>query len=262
MRRLRRLLRQRSYRRAERAFVAEGANLVGAALEAGAPVEAVYYAPEALDQPSAARLLAEARRSGVRCFGLARGVLERVADAVTPQPICAVVAALDVPLERLAPADVLLVCVGVRDPGNLGAIVRSADAAGCGGVVCCGEGADPYNPKAVRSSAGSIFHVPLVLAGEARAALGELAAAGFCRVATRPSGAPDYATAPLAGRVALVLGSEAAGLPDELGDCFDAAVSIPMRGRAESLNVAMAATVLCFELARRERLAGAAGHLR
>lgn len=239
----------------------EGAKLLAAALEAGTPLEAVYHAPGAPDDPALAELLVRAGEGGARVFGLRAGLLERVSDTVTPQPLCAVACNLDLSLEGLLARDALgraplVVCVAVRDPGNLGAILRSADAAGCAGVVVCGESADPYNPKVVRASAGALFRVPLALGNEAGAVLETLGAAGVRRLATVVRAGEDYLVAPLDPPVALVLGNEATGLDPGLEGQLDGAVTIPMAGRGESLNVAMAATVLCFEAARRRRAAG------
>lgn len=185
--------------------------------------------------------------------------MEKVADTVTPQPICAVVPTLDVGLGELLAAPsaterLLVVCAGVRDPGNLGAVMRSAAAAGADGLVCCERTADPYNPKVVRASAGAIFELPLVIAGGAATVASELSAAGFRSFATTAEGGTDYGLADLSGDVALVLGNEANGLPDELASVFDGRLTIPMLGRAESLNVAMTATIICHEIARRRRL--------
>lgn len=265
MQRLRRLLRQRSTRRADSAFVVEGVKVLAAALRAGAPVESVYYGPEALRVVSAVELLEQARASGLRVFALQPGVVERVADTTTPQPVLAVVGKVDVDLEVLLgaspvgdPPSPVVVCVDVRDPGNLGSIVRSADASGAAAVVCCAGSADLYNPKTVRASAGSLFHVPIVADRAAGEVLAALEGAHYLRVGTAVRDGVDYASADLGARVALVLGNEGHGLDDALAASIDAFVSIPMAGRAESLNVAMAATVLCFELARRRR-AGAGG---
>jgi RNA methyltransferase, TrmH family len=251
--RLRRLVRQRSFRLSERAFIAEGTKVVEAALLAKAPIEAIYVAPDVEASAAAEGVLEIARRSGIRVYELAPGVMERVADAVSPQPILGVVATLDVDLNRVLELSPLVVLVDVRDPGNVGAIIRSADAAGVGAVICCAGSGDVYNPKAVRSSAGSLFHLPVVVARAATATLSSLGEAGVRRLSTVMSGGEDYSEADLSGHVAIVLGNEAKGLGDELDDLLDGALTIPIEGGAESLNVAMAATVLCFEFARRKR---------
>ncbi len=258
-------MRRASVREADRAFVAEGTKLLAAALDVGVPVEGLYTAPEAVTNEHASALMARAEAAGVRVHRLAGGVMERVADAVTPQPVCGVVGYLDVPLDRLLEPDgLLLVCVDVRDPGNLGAVLRVADAMGCSGVLCAGTTVDPYNPKVVRASAGSIFNVPLSLARDAADATGALeavAAASFRRLATVARGGGDYATVDLAGRVALLLGNEASGLPDEVAGAVDGLVTVPMEGRAESLNVATTAAILAAEAARQRRWPLARPHL-
>ena len=224
-------------------------------MDARAAVEGLYAAPEALGSSSCERVLDLARAAGIRVHELQPGVMERVADAVSPQPILGVVAALDVALERVLDDQLLVVLVDVRDPGNVGAIIRSADGAGAGAVVCCAGSGDVYNPKAVRASAGSIFNVPIVLAKDADATLRTLGEAHVRRLATLMQGGTDYAAADLSGAVAIVLGNEAQGLGAALSSHFDGGLSIPIVGAAESLNVAMAASVLLFDYARRRRAA-------
>lgn len=225
----------------------EGAKVLSEALAAGARVEAVYAAPGA-----PADLLARAVASGARVHDLAPGVLERVAGTVTPQPVIAVVPAVDVPLEQLRGAKLVVVCVDVRDPGNAGTVLRSAEAAGAGGVVFCNGSVDVYNPKTVRASAGSLFHVPVATGVDAGDVLAHLGAWGLRRLATVAGRGEDYTTVDLAAPTALVLGNEASGLPDHLAAAggLDGEITIPMTGRSESLNVGMAAAVLCFEAAR------------
>ncbi len=165
MRRLRQLLRKRSLRAAEHAVVVEGAELLSVALAAGAPVEAVYVAPEGADVPAVVEVTGRVLADGGRVFDLAPGVMERVASTVTPQPLLAVVSYTPTPLDELASATLVIVCVDVRDPGNLGTVIRSADAAGADAVVCCDGTVDPTNPKCVRATAGSLFHLPVAEGG-------------------------------------------------------------------------------------------------
>jgi TrmH family RNA methyltransferase len=251
--RLRRLLSRRSAREADRAFVVEGAKVLSEALDAGVPVESVYLAAGATD-PVADR----AFDAGVRVYELAPGVLERVADTVTPQPLMAVVPFLDRPLDALRGGRLLVVAVDVRDPGNAGTILRSAESAGADGVLCCEGSVDVYNPKTVRASAGSLFHVPVVAGGDPVDVLREMADWGVRRLATTAVGGRDYTEVDLTGPVAFVLGNEANGLSADIDDLVDERVTIPMVGRSESLNVGMAAAVLCFEAARQRRVAAAA----
>lgn len=281
--RLRRLLGRRSARKDEGRFVIEGTNLLEEALAAGARIEAVYVdgpwaeglAPARVGAPAAgddgdgddrqdrhgsqerlSGLLERCLELGGRVFELEPGVLARVAGTVTPQPVIAVV---ETPMFQLAGLQaasprLVLVCVDVRDPGNAGTVARSAWAAGADAVVCCEGTVDLWNPKAVRSSAGAVFHVPVVDAGSAAEVLSEMGSWGLRRVGTVSKGGTDYATEDLTARVALVFGNEAAGLPvGELRQYLDGLVSIPMADGAESLNVGMAAAVLCFEAARQHR---------
>lgn len=195
--------------------------------------------------------------AGVLVHELAPGVLERVADTVTPQPLMAVVEAVDVDLDRLRGATLLVVCVDVRDPGNAGTVLRSAEAAGAGGVVCCTGSVDIFNPKTVRASAGSLFHVPVVAGGDPMHVLDTIAAWGLRRLGTDAAHGVAYDEADLRQPVAFVLGNEANGLPPEIRPALDDVVTVPMVGRSESLNVGMATAVLCFEAARQRRVATA-----
>ncbi len=251
---MRRLLLKRSARWADRVFVAEGTELVRTALAAGAPVESMFVAAGAGEHRVVAELESEAHAHGARIFDLAPGVLERVASTVAPQPVLAIVGMVDVPIDLLPTARLVVVCVDVRDPGNAGTVLRSADAAGVDAVVFCGETVDPYNPKTVRASAGSLLHVPLSVGGGPGATLDLLGARGLRRVGTTVQDGLDYATIPWEQPTALVFGNEAAGLSSQLEPHLDALAHIPMAGRAESLNVGVACAVLCFEALRQRRM--------
>lgn len=237
-------------------MVVEGAELLSAALGADAPVESVYLAPEGRSNAAVAEAVERAFARGARVFDLAPGVMERIADTVTPQPLLAVVGFVPAVLEDIGDCSTVLVLVDVRDPGNAGTMIRTADAAGVDAVVCCDGTVDPTNPKAIRASAGSLFHLPVVAGGEAGTVLGVLRARGFTTVSTVVRGGVDYAAFDWNRRVAMVFGNEASGLGDSVAGGLDAAVSIPMAGRAESLNVSVSAAVLCFEALRRRRASG------
>jgi RNA methyltransferase, TrmH family len=238
---------RRSARQEERAFVIEGAKLLDEAVAAGVAVEAVYLAPDT-DPPPELPV-------GIPVHRLAPGVLDRIADTVTPQPVLAVVPFVDVPLDDLRTADFLVVCVDVRDPGNAGTVLRSAEAAGVDGVICCDGSVDVYNPKTVRASAGSLFHVPVVVGGDTVEVLERISGWGVARVGADAHVGTDYTVADFTRPVALVLGNEAHGLSSPAHAALDQTVTIPMEGRSESLNVGMAAAVLCFEVARQRRTA-------
>lgn len=222
--------------------------MIRAGIAAGAAPESMYLSPEGVLDPGVGVLAAAAAEMGTRVLELAPGVLERVAATVTPQPVLAVFPMLDVPSVP-AHGRLVVVMAGVRDPGNAGTVLRTADASGADAVVCCGGTVDPYNPKTVRASAGSLFHVPIVVEPDVRSALDALD--GYQRVGAVVRGGEDYARYDWTRPSVLVLGNEAAGLAEDLP--LDARVTIPMQGGAESLNVGMACAVLCFEAARQRR---------
>ena len=228
--------------------MAEGSKLLGSALDAGAVVESVFVSADA--DRAVRDVAGRAAELGARVFDLAPGVLARVADTVTPQPVAAIVRAPEVTMADVAGARFVVVCADVRDPGNAGAVIRVADAAGADAVVCCHGTVDPLSPKTVRASAGSVLHLPVVQAGPPAEVLEELARLGLRRLAAAARGGVPYTEADLRPPVALVFGNEASGLPPALGQAVDAHVTVPMAGRAESLNVSTAAAVLCFEVAR------------
>jgi TrmH family RNA methyltransferase len=270
--RLRRLLASRDAREAEGRFVLEGLKLVGEALAAEQAIEAVFVPAgwRRCGGPSlSARLdslLQRLSSRGAEVAELAPGVLERIAGSVAPQPVLAMVERPAARLDDLRGRNLqlVLVCAGAQDPGNVGALVRTAWAAGADAVVTCSGTADPWSPKAVRASAGGVLHLPVVELPSASEALDELGALGLTRLAAVAAGGEDYVLADLARPAALVLGNESAGLPlAALAAHLDGLVSVPMPGGAESLNVAAAAAVVCFEAVRQRRglkpLQGAAG---
>jgi TrmH family RNA methyltransferase len=252
--RLRRLSGRRAARLDEGAFVIDGPTLVREALDAGVELQEVLVAPDA-DGSLTARL----RDAGVPVRTVVAEVLQRAVDAVTPQGVAAVATrpevTVDVGLAAAAAGLLTVVLVDVADPGNAGTLLRTAEASGAAAVLFCGASVDPYNPKCVRASAGALFHLPVVIGGEARAVLEGLGAAGVQRVATVVRGGAVYDAVDLTGPVAFVLGSEAHGLPAGVLELVDTQVTIPMAGRSESLNVAAAGAVLCFESLRQRRAA-------
>jgi TrmH family RNA methyltransferase len=247
--RLRKLVRKRELRTAEGVFVVEGYKLLEEALLAAASIESVFVAPGARHA-----VLDAVSEAGVRVHELADGVIERVADAVTPQPIMAVVRSPQWPNDLLDTVTSVMVLVDVRDPGNAGTILRSAEAAGIEAVIFCDGSVDVLNPKTVRSSAGAVFRVPAVRDLSVTEALNYLRSQDFLIFGTAGTGNIPYDEADFTRRSAIVLGNEANGLGESVLGEMDQIVVIPIEGRSESLNVSMAAAVLCFEVARQRRL--------
>ncbi len=217
---------RRSSRTDEGAFVVEGAILIAEAVSAGWGIEAEFVTPGA--EPV----------SQAPVFELADGVMERAASTERPQPNIAIVR---IPENQATLTDVgfVLVADQINDPGNLGTILRSSEAAGVDAVVLTPGSVDPFNPKVVRASAGALFHVPVITA-----TLDDLRAADMAVVGTSSYQGDRHTEADWSGRIAIVMGSEAHGLPADAP--VDRWVRIEHRGRAESLNVAMAATLLVF----------------
>lgn len=232
----------------------EGAKLLEEARSAGAMIEAVYLDPTAATVAEA-ELARSCTLDGARFLELQPGVLARACDTVNPQPVAAIVATIDIDLSDLRDRhpDLILVCADVRDPGNMGTIVRAAGAAGAAAVVSCAGTVDLFSPKTVRASAGMLFHLPIVIGGDPVEVLDEVGRWGLRRWGTAAKTGCDYTDADLLAPTALVLGNEAHGLSDSLGSHLDGILRIPMAAPAESLNVATAAAVLCFEVARQRR---------
>jgi len=225
----------------------------------------VYVDAAAADETELATV-ASAASAGATVAEVQPGVLARVCDTVTPQPVAATVRQIDVPLGEVARGGTTFVVVlaGVSDPGNAGSLLRSAAAAGAGGVVTCCGSVDLYNPKTVRASAGAIFRIPVAIDRSGEGHSGEdlarqLRSHGLRLVATAAAGGAPYTGSDLSGSVALVLGNEAHGLPPGLAQACDSVVSVPMHRGTESLGVAAAGAVIFFEAARQRRLAGVAG---
>jgi TrmH family RNA methyltransferase len=261
VRALRELARDPRARADAGACLLEGPRVISAALERDAEITVAYLGHGAGRAfPDVTTRLA---RAGVPVHDLKEGVLERIGTTRTPQPLLAVARWAPHPLGAVADAAAtgfVLVALDIADPGNLGTILRSAEAAGAVGVVVAGTGVDLRSPKVVRASAGAVFGVPVVEAPDAAAALAGLRAAGVRCLAAVARGGHDPGASDLARGVAIVVGNEAHGIPPDLADHLDGTITIPMAGVAESLNVGMAATVLCFEAARqRAALTGDGG---
>jgi RNA methyltransferase, TrmH family len=255
LRSARRLSRRKDRERAGR-FLAEGPQAVAEALRSGAAAE-ILVADEAVDRHSP--LLAEAVAAGVRVSVGSSTALADLADTVHPQGLLALCRFVDVPLtEALTGSPRLVVlCDQVRDPGNLGTVIRCADAFGADAVLVSRDAVDLYNPKTVRASTGSLFHLPLVVEVDVDEAVGLARDAGLAVLGADGSAAEtteDLArSGALARPVLWVLGNEAWGLPPERMDQLDRLVSLPMYGRAESLNLATAAAVLLYATATAQR---------
>ena len=258
-----RQLAKRAFRERSRSFLAEGPQAVREALAMpGVPsiLTELFVTGAARDRHD--DLVRQAAGLGVAVHVVSGEVMAELAQTVTPQGLLGVCRFLDVPLAQLAASGPRLVAIlaNVRDPGNAGTVLRTADAAGAQGVIFTAASVDPYNSKCVRSSAGSLFHLPVVVGVQPGEAAAALRAAGLRLLAA--DGSADQvldvggSDPRLSGPTAWLFGNEAWGLPADLLALADAAVAVPIYGRAESLNLAAAAAVCLYASAARHRAAG------
>ncbi len=251
-----RQLGKRAFRERARLFLAEGPQAVREALARPDAVTELFVTGQGRARHR--ELADRAAASGCVVHEVSSAVMAELAQTITPQGIVAVCRFVDVPLVALlsrAPR-LVAVLVSVRDPGNAGTVVRTADAAGAGGVVFAAASVDPYNAKCVRSSAGSLFHLPLVVGAALPDVITGLRAAGVQVLAADGSASQVLGSADgpdLTRPTAWLFGNEAWGLPASLLDLADAAVAVPIYGQAESLNLAAAAAVCLYASARCSR---------
>jgi RNA methyltransferase, TrmH family len=252
----RRLTRRQPRREAGR-FLAEGTQAVREALGRPKVVLSIFASAEALERN--AELVEAARALGIRVDEVSARAAAGLSETVRPQGIVAVCRKVHVPLRKAFESDPRLVAVLVdaNDPGNAGTILRTADAAGASAVVFAGDSVDLYNGKAVRASAGSIFHVDVVADVTAEEAVAAARAAGCTVLAATGTGAEDLNDLidghALDKASAWLFGNEANGLPREVIDSADRSVRVPIYGQAESLNVAGAAAVCLYATAWAQR---------
>ena len=195
-----------------------------------------------------------AAAAGASVWSLSEGVLDSISDTVTPQGMLAVAPRRTVSIEQLAAAGgPVLVLVDVADPGNAGTLVRAAEASGAAGVVFAGTSTDAFGPKAVRSAAGSLLRLPVVEAPDAAGAIERLRQLGRTTLATVVAGGESPDLVDLTVPLAIVVGSEAHGLDSAIVACCDRTLTIPVAASVESLNVAVAGSVVLFEASRQRR---------
>ena len=228
-------------------FLAEGLKLVIEAIELGRAPRILMYGPDAATHPMLRRAIQATEAADGEIIEVSRDILEKVSRRDNPQAVVAVFPQIFTPLADLKPsaAPCWVALQAVRDPGNLGAIVRTADSAGCGGVILVGDCCDPYSVEAVRATMGSIFAVPLVKASVADFIVWRKTWPGSV-VGTLLSATHGYRDAPYRAPTLILMGNEQAGLPPELAAACDVTVKIPMRGRADSLNLSVATGIMIY----------------
>ncbi|MBA2532043.1 MAG: RNA methyltransferase [Nocardioidaceae bacterium] len=255
-----RRLAARAQRTDRREFLVEGPHAVHEALRCIGTVREVFLTAAAAQRHP--QLQAVGMGQDIPCHVVSDAVVAALSDTVSPQGVVARCGFLDISARQLLGAAPCLITVLVdsRDPGNVGTVIRTADAAGSDGAILAGHSVDAYNPKAVRASVGSIFHLPLAVADDVDVVLESVRDAGLRLIAADGAGSTSLDEAVesgvLAQPTAWLFGNEAWGLPDRVRTRADAVVGVPIYGRAESLNLAAAAALCLYASARAQRQPG------
>jgi len=247
-------LRDRPEREARGLFIAEGLRELSRARERQVEVLEVYFCPELFRGVEAAELVSGCRAAGIDCCEVGRSAFEKISGREGPDGLLGIAKTWDCSLERLqlSANPLLLVAESVEKPGNLGALLRTADSAGCDALIVCDPITDLFNPNVVRSSQGALFSVPVAVCTSQQAAAW-MKAKGVRSLATSPAATKAYWDVDCRGPVALLLGSEKDGLTDFWLKGADEKISIPQAGLSDSLNVSNAAAICLFEAVRQRR---------
>jgi TrmH family RNA methyltransferase len=237
-------------------FLAEGARHVAEGLDQGWTLDALLFAPAGEARASVRELVARAQAAGARVARVGDRILETITRRDNAQAVIGLFRQRAATLDDLAHAPFLIALERPKDPGNLGTILRTLDSVGGGGVVLLEESCDPFSTEAVRASMGSIFSAPV-----ARAGFHDFQAwrrrQGFTLVGTSLKGSARHVDVDFGAKTCLLMGNEQSGLPDDWAGACDALVRLPMAGRADSLNLAIATAVTAYEIWRRRDFAGA-----
>lgn len=258
---IKRLARRRQ-REKEQKFLIEGSRFVEEALKWDWPLD-VIICDSRFYPGQGDNIIGMAGSKGIKVVQTTERLLAELAETENPQGVAAVARMIRWEISHILKSGpfrnpVVLLVDGVQDPGNLGTIIRSADGFGAGGVILTRGTADLYNPKTLRSTMGSVFHLPIAQNGEIREILPLLTENKYTLLVGDPSGGLPVNRADLLRPVVLVVGSEASGPSRELMSCEHIRVTIPMPGKAESLNVGVASSILLYEVVRQRNYGGGA----
>ncbi len=247
-------LKQKKTRKSSGKFLVEGIHLVNEAMRAGL-VEKVIYSESVLRTLEGKDLIGRIISSAIHSEEASEKVIRYLSEVETPQGIVAAVKPKNPDLGSLFEAadPLIAVACGIQDPGNLGTMIRTADAAGCSGIILSSGTVDPYNDKVIRASSGSIFHLNIVKIDDIIELASALKRRGIKIISTYVGAEKTYFSADFSGPVAVMIGSESKGLPPDLERLSEESVSIPMAGGAESLNAAVSLAVILYEALRQRR---------
>lgn len=229
-------------------FFIEGIRFTEEAVRAGAEIKWVFFSRKLLETRGGRQVLDEVTGTGVQAFEVSDSIFENISDTGTPQGILAVIKIKKYTIEDLTLEKGLLVLMeSVQDPGNMGTIIRTADASGAKGVVLSKGCVDVYNPKTLRSTMGSIFHLPVYRSADFIKDVKEIKKLGVKALVSHLKGEKYHFEVDMQGSVAIIIGNEANGISEEAASLADELVKIPMPGQAESLNASVAAGILMYE---------------
>lgn len=247
------LKKKRKLRDSEKVFLIEGLRMFR---ETPSDSLLEIYATQAFMEREGQSVRKKAGGFGITPELLSDSVFEYVSDTKTPQGILCVVRQMEMSLEKVTDEDnpLLLALDNIQDPGNLGTIIRTAEGAGITGIIMGGDCVDIYNPKVIRSTMGSVYRMPFVYVQDLAETIRKLQQKEICFFAAHLEGSCTYDKVCYQGKSAFLIGNEGNGLKREIAECADQYIKIPMCGQVESLNAAVAASVLMFEAARQRRL--------
>lgn len=230
-------------------YFTEGIRSVGQALEAGADIAEAVYCAKVYQLPAGRQLMDRIAWAGIKAVEVSESLYRSITDTENPQPVMAVIDMKDYRLDDILPTNGFFAVIvdGIRDPGNLGTIIRTAHAAGVHAVVLLKGTVDPYNPKTVRGTMGSIFSVPVVQESDTRRLFARLRETGVKLIAASPESRTPYWDINYRGKIAIIIGNEANGISDQVKEHSELSTVLPMPGRAESLNAAVACGILLYK---------------
>lgn len=244
------LLKKSKERKEKKVFVIEGRKMFEEICEDKSRVVKAYFSDSYVKEQYAGKAMPEVPYEIV-----ADSVFDAMAETVTPQGVLAIVKMPEYSLETMiAEAGTLLLLENLRDPGNLGTIIRTAEAAGVSGVILSKESVDIYNPKVIRSTMGAVYRVPFLYVEDFMVLLKELREREVRLLAAHLKGKKNFDQADYTGKVGILIGNEANGLSEEASGLANEKVLIPMAGNVESLNAAVAAALLMYEAFRKQKL--------
>lgn len=246
------LMSSKKERREQNAFVIEGIRLLGDAVSSGVEIKELFYTEEAFEKYP--EEISDFIKNSNACFILSSHLSDKISDTSTPQGVYGICEMLDnqMDTDKICLNGRMMLLHSLQDPGNLGTIIRSCEALGMTGMILSADCPDVYSPKVLRGSMGGVFRLPLYVSSDLSEMIGYLRTKGIkVYAAALRKGAKTISEMDLSGSVAVLIGNEGNGLPEELIACCDEAVIIPMQSTAESLNASVAAGIIAWELTKK-----------